>query len=257
MWDKTMRMSTSTDSCTRAEDLVTYLYNEATQMEAKDFEAHVRQCASCREELATFGDVREAMGEWRQQALGSIATPAFEANAAKVFVSDVAPERRRSGLAALREFFALSPLWMRAATAVVAVAFCALAAIAVAYFVRQPQTLIVEKPVKTGYSKEEVEAQIAAALKRQNELQVKEKAALPSPEQVELAGNERPKAQSQSNRHTSVSSQVASNNRKQPTAPRTRVRPSVELASTDYLPFTASSDDKPLPTLTDLVDDAN
>lgn len=252
-----MTMSTSTNSCARAEDLVTYLYNEATQDEAKDFEAHIRQCASCSTELAAFGDVREAIGEWRQQSLGSLAAPAFEANGARAFAPDVAPARRRSGLAALREFFALSPTWMRAATAVVAVAFCALAAIAVAYFVRQPQTVLVEKPVKTGYSKEEVEAQIAAALKKQNEVPVKEEAALPSPEHVELAGNERPKAQPQSNRHTSGSSQVANNSRKQPSAPRTRVRPSVELASTDYLPFTASTDDKPLPALTDLVDDAN
>jgi hypothetical protein len=256
MWDKTMRMSTSTNSCARAEDLVTYLYNEATQMEAKDFEAHVRQCASCRAELADFGGVREAVGQWRQHSLGALASPAFEANAAKVFAPDVAPARRRSGLAALREFFALSPTWMRAATAVIAVAFCALAAIAVAYFVRQPQTVIVEKPVKAGYSKEEVEAQIASALKRQNELQVKE-AALPSPEPVSVAGVDQRKAQPQSKRNTSSSSQVASNNRQQPSASRTRVRPSVELASTDYLPFTASSDDKPLPALTDLVDDAN
>jgi hypothetical protein len=250
-------MSTSTNSCARAEDLVTYLYNEATQDEAKDFEAHVRQCASCRTELAAFGDVREAMGEWRQQALGALASPAFEANAAKAFAPAITAARRRSGLAALREFFALSPVWMRAATAVVAVAFCALAAIAVAFFVRQPQTVVVEKPVKTGYSREEVEAQIAAALKRQNELQVKEKAALPSPEHVELAGNERPKAQPQIKHNTSGSSQVTNSNRRQPTAPRARVRPSVELASTDYLPFTASTDDKPLPALTDLVDDAN
>ena len=43
-------------------------------MEAKDFEAHVRQCASCSTELAAFSDVREAMGEWRQQALGFYGT---------------------------------------------------------------------------------------------------------------------------------------------------------------------------------------
>ena len=251
-----MKMSTSTNSCARAEDLVTYLYNEATRDEAKDFEGHVRQCATCRTELATFGDAREAMGEWRQQALGSLASPAFEANEARAFAPAVVPARRRSGLAALREFFALSPVWMRAATAVVAVAFCALAAIAVAYFVRQPQTVIVEKSVKSGYSQEEVEAKIAEAIKRQNDSQVNE-VAIPSPEQVSIVGTERRKAQPQINRNASGSSQTANNNRRQPAAPRTRVRPSVELASTDYLPFTASADDKPLPALTDLVDDAN
>jgi hypothetical protein len=250
-------MSTSTNSCARAEDLVAYLYNEATRDEANDFEEHVRQCASCRTELTTFGDVREAIGDWRQQALGSLAAPAFEANAAQAFAPVVAPARRRSGLAALREFFALSPLWMRAATAVVAVTFCALAAIAVAYFVRQPQTMIVEKTVKTGYSEEEVKAKIAAAIERQKESQVKE-VALPSPEPASVAGIERRRAQPQINRNTSGSSQTANNNRRQPAASRARVRPSTELASsTDYLPFTASAEDKPLPALTDLVDDAN
>ncbi|HEX8920755.1 MAG TPA: zf-HC2 domain-containing protein [Pyrinomonadaceae bacterium] len=249
-------MSTSTNSCARAEDLVTYLYNEATQDEAKEFETHVEQCASCRLELVTFGDVREAMDEWRQQALGSLASPAFEANAARALAPAMTSTRKRSGLAALREFFALSPMWMRAATAVVAVAFCALAAIAVAYFVRQPQTVIVEKHIKSGYSDEEVKAKIDEAIKRQNELQVKE-VAISSPEQIGVVGIGRRAAQPQIKRSASGISQASNNVRRQPTLPRTRVQPSEELASTDYLPFTASDDDKPLPTLTDLVNDAN
>ena len=70
-WDKIMPETTSTNLCARAEDLVAYLYNEATRDEAKDFEAHLHHCASCRTELAAFGGVREALGEWRMQALGS------------------------------------------------------------------------------------------------------------------------------------------------------------------------------------------
>ena len=109
-----MKESTSTNLCARAEDMVTYLYNESTPAEVKDFEKHVQHCSSCRSELATFGDVREAMGEWRQQALGSLTSPAIEAEAARHFAPVVAPTRRRSALAALREFFTLSPSWMRA-----------------------------------------------------------------------------------------------------------------------------------------------
>jgi hypothetical protein len=252
-----MKDSTSTNLCARAEDMVTYLYGEATRDEAKDFEKHMKLCSSCRSELATFGDVREAMGEWRQQALGSLTSPAVEADEARRFVPLAASTRKRSALAALREFFTLSPTWMRAATAVAALLFCALAAIAVAYFVRQPQTVVVQTPGQPGYSEKEVEAKIADAIRKQNESRVKD-APVPSPEKVTVANNEQPKSQQQIKRNASVAPQLAKSNRRQQVVPRTANRPSkMELASTDFLPFTAPRDEEKLPSLTDLVDDDN
>jgi hypothetical protein len=253
-WDKTMKGSASTNLCARADDLVAYLYNEVTDTEARDFETHMQHCASCRTELAAFGNVREAIGDWRQQALGSLAAPAMEDNVSQVSALATSPTRRRSALAALREFFTLSPAWMRAATAVAALMFCALAAIAVAYFVQQPQTVIVEKPAKSGYSHEEVEKRIAEALKKQNESQ-KKAVPVTSPESV--ADNRETKAQPQSKRSSSGATQVANNKRMQQPAPRNRVRPSIEPDSADYLPFTASVDEEKLPSLTDLVNDDN
>ena len=252
-----MKVSTSTNLCARNEEMVTYLYGEATRDEARDFEQHLQNCASCRSELATFGEVREAMGEWRQQALGSFTSTAIEADAARHFTQTVVPAQRRSALAALREFFALSPKWMRAATAVAAIAFCALAAIAVAYFTRKPQTVIVENTIKSGYSDQEVEAKIAEAIKKQNESRVKD-APAPSPESVEVASNEQPKDPVQIKRNTSDAPRIASNNRKQQVVPRTLARSSKnELVSTDFLPFTAPGDEENLPSLTDLVDEDN
>lgn len=249
-----MKGSASTNPCARAEDLVAYLYNEATSTEARDFENHTQHCASCRTELAAFGNVREAIGEWRQHALGSLAAPALESNAAQVSAFAVSTARRRSALAALREFFTLSPAWMRAATAVAALMFCALAAIAVAYFVQRPQTVIVEKPTTSGYSDEEVEKRIAEALKKQNQSQSKD-APVTSPENV--ADNRGTKALPQNKRNASGTTQVANNKRRQQYVPRNRVRPSIEPDSTDYLPFTASVDEEKLPSLTDLVNDDN
>jgi hypothetical protein len=253
-----MRDSTSTNLCARAEDMVTYLYNESTPAEAKDFEKHIKLCSSCRSELATFGDVREAMGEWRQQALGSLTSPAVEADAARHFAPVVTPTRRRSAPAALREFFTLSPSWMRAATAVAALVFCALAAIAVAYFVQQPQTVVVQTPGKPGYSDKEVEAKIADALRKQNEAKLKD-APVPSPEKVAVASNEQPKRQPQIKRNASGASQLTKNNRRQPiVTPLTVNRSSkTELASTDFLPFTAPGDEEKLPSLADLIDEDN
>jgi anti-sigma factor RsiW len=243
-----MKDSTSTNSCARELDLVTYLYGEATRDEARAFEKHLPQCSSCRTELMTFGDVREAMGEWRQQALGSLAPAAVEAPA----VVNRAPVRGRSALGALREFFTLSPVWLRAATGVAALLFCALAVIAVAYFVQQPRTQIVEKTVNAGYTQQEVEAQIAAALRQQNESRLKDR-----PEQVTVTSNEQPGVQIPTRRQASVPPQLVKNNRRQQVAPRAIVARAskMELASTDFLPFTAQRDEEKLPSLTDLVDD--
>ncbi len=252
-----MKVSNNTISCARAEEMVTYLYGEATRDEARDFEKHMQNCSSCALELAAFGNVREAVGEWRQQSLGSLTSPAFEANAARHFAPAVTHARSPSALTALREFFTLSPAWMRAATAVAAVMFCALAAIAVAYFVQKPQTEVVQTPGKAGYSEKEVEEKIAEALRKQYELQVKD-APVAFPESVKITDNEQRLVKPKIKRNASSTPQLANNNRKQQIVPRTVPSSSkMELASTDFLPFTAQGDEEKLPSLADLVDEDN
>jgi hypothetical protein len=108
----------------------------------------------------------------------------------------------------------------------------------------------------SGYSQQEVETQIAEAIRKHDESQVKDEIAT-SPENVPVAGINERQAQPSIERKASGGAQLANNNRRQPIATRKRVQPSVELASTDYLPFTASTTDDELPALTDLVDDAN
>src|SRR5260370_42287678 len=57
--------------CHRAEDLVTYLYDEANEAEARDFANHAEACDACRAELAVFKQVHESISLWRNEALGS------------------------------------------------------------------------------------------------------------------------------------------------------------------------------------------
>lgn len=250
-----MKASTNTGPCARAEDLVGYLYGEATPNEAKDFEQHMLHCAPCSADLKAFGNVREAVGDWREQALGHLASTTFEAKAPQALAPTL--PRRRSALAALREFFTLSPAWMRATTAVAAVLFCALAFIAVAYFVQQPRTVVVEKTVKSGYTDEEVKRMVADALKREKESQASV-APVPSPEIARSANTEQPEARPQVERNTYGVSQAANTTRRRRQAVRRSADgASTELASTEYLPFTASGDDEKLPSLADLVGDAD
>ncbi len=125
--------------CHRAEDLVTYLYGEATAEEARDFAGHMQQCDACRAEFNVFNQVHESIVTWRNEALGPIASPA----PAREDISVVSPAivqhgRRLPAFAALREFFSVSPLWLRGATAFAALLLCALLVFAVTRMSRQP-----------------------------------------------------------------------------------------------------------------------
>jgi hypothetical protein len=104
-------------SCGRADDLLSVLYGEASEHEQRDFDVHLKQCAGCRAEFAAFAQVRTSIGEWRDEALSG-------------FVASPAPVRK-SAIAALRQFFNLSPLWMKAAAGFAVLAFCVLMVFAV------------------------------------------------------------------------------------------------------------------------------
>src|SRR6266852_5565384 len=122
--------------CHRSEDLVTYLYNEASAAEAQDFAGHVETCEACRAEFAVFSQVHESILLWRNEALGSAFSPAPQAapvmaEAATDSRQFVRPERKLPALAALREFFSVSPLWLRGATALAALLLCVLAVLTI------------------------------------------------------------------------------------------------------------------------------
>ena len=102
--------------CHRAEDLVTFLYGAANPAEARDFADHTAECDACRAELAMFQGVHDSIVNWRNEALGMTAScaPVFIASE-NVPAAQPIPERL-SAVAALREFFTVSPLWLRGAT---------------------------------------------------------------------------------------------------------------------------------------------
>src|SRR5438105_908125 len=92
--------------CHRAEDLVTYLYGEATAEEARDFATHMQQCDACRVEFNLFNEVHESIVAWRSEVLGPapVREPEAALQPAVTSPTFVHHPRRLSGLAALREF---------------------------------------------------------------------------------------------------------------------------------------------------------
>ena len=127
-----MRTMNERPVCHRSEDLVTYLYNEASAAEARDFANHVETCEACRAEFAVFAQVHESILLWRNEALGSAFSPAPQAAPVLAEATTdsrqfVRHERKLPALAALREFFSVSPLWLRGATAFAVLLLCVLA----------------------------------------------------------------------------------------------------------------------------------
>lgn len=114
-------------NCGRENDLLDFLYGELNDVEVRTFQLHVNDCAVCSADLAAFKDVRESVVAWRNESIGSLVSPVRIADRTVTRVGHEKP----SALAALREFFNLSPLWMKGAVAFATVLFCVLAVLAV------------------------------------------------------------------------------------------------------------------------------
>jgi hypothetical protein len=137
-----MEMINERPICHRAEDLVTYLYGESTAEEARDFGTHLKQCDACRREFNLFNQVHESIVNWRSEVLGPMTVPSAVASSV---ADSVAPSRswqpesrRLSAFAALRQFFAVSPLWLQGAAALATVALCALVVFTAMRLSRKP-----------------------------------------------------------------------------------------------------------------------
>ena len=145
-------------TCERADDLVSVLYGEASEREQREFELHVKQCASCRAEFAAFAQVREAVGEWRDEALnGFVSSPG------------VATPPRKSAIAALRQFLNLSPLRMKGAIGFAVLLFCLLVVLAFGRLSSSSQNapqVAVQNP-QTGYTKQDLDRAVQDALEKQ------------------------------------------------------------------------------------------
>lgn len=62
-------------SCRFGETLIAVLYDEASEIEQRDFADHLNQCAACSSEVAAFGLTRAAITDWRNAEFASLVTP--------------------------------------------------------------------------------------------------------------------------------------------------------------------------------------
>ena len=151
--------------CERADELIAVLYGEASDRERREFEIHLRQCGNCRAEFGAFAQVRKSIRDWRDEALAGFVSVAPAAASAPATSNASA---RKSAIAAVRQFFDLSPLWMKGAVGFAAVAFCVLAVLAVMRLgAEQPQ--VAKGNPDAGYTKQDVERAVQEALAKERE----------------------------------------------------------------------------------------
>lgn len=182
-----MKEKDLSSTCERTDDLVSVLYGEAGERERRDFELHLKQCGNCRAEFAAFAQVRESIGEWRVEALSGF-----------VSAHPAVGQVRKSALAALRQFFDLSPLWLKGAVGFAAAIFCVLVALAVM------RSGPADEPVRMAngnpdavYTKQDLDSAVQEALAKQPPPAVAPEpenvVQLPTPKSANIAKSE-PKA---------------------------------------------------------------
>jgi hypothetical protein len=150
--------------CGRENDLIGFLYGELDQVETLSFQRHLNDCPTCTTELSGFGAIRESVVAWRDESLAGIG-----------FLNEVTESKsepaRRSALAAWREFFNLSPLWLKGAVAFATVLFFVFAGLAVARL-QKPESTAVVSPAATQSAQEfnaTVERRVQEELQRMTE----------------------------------------------------------------------------------------
>lgn len=151
--------------CGRENDLMGFLYDELEPAEKQDFGRHLQNCTGCSSQLASFTDIRETVIEWRNDSLGS-------SSGAQQGVTTF-EQRKPSALAAIREFFNLSPLWLKGSVAFASLLFCLFAVLVVTRFSEKPNIQPVTATVKeNNLSADEINARVEQRVK--DELQRRE-----------------------------------------------------------------------------------
>ncbi len=157
--------------CHRAEDLVTYLYNEANEAEARDFANHAERCDACGSELAVFTQVHESILLWRNEALGSAFSPTVPpvpaiTEARPTALQPVRHQSRLSALGALREFLSVSPIWLRGATAFATLLLCILAAVGISRLTQKSPPVARNQTETNIYNKQQFDVAVANEVQR-------------------------------------------------------------------------------------------
>ena len=161
-------------SCGRENDLVAFLYGELDDVEQKSFKSHMHACQLCQAQTSEFRSIRESVAAWRDESLG-------RAQVTSAPQLEPLNQRKTSGLAALRAFFDLSPLWMKGAVGLAAILFCIFTVLAVARFRPTPAPVANINAHSQGYSQKELNALVEERVREELARRTAEEPSVGSP----------------------------------------------------------------------------
>lgn len=169
--------------CGHADQLISFVYNEGSVEEINQFQDHLRTCSICQTEIRSLGGVRQLIADWKIEALSS-------AVESRVQIPASAP-RAKSAVAALREFFDLSPLWLKGVTALATVLFFLAIGLGLSRLGEEQPTIVKDERPGAIYTEDEMKQAIKKALDEQNAIHEKVIANLSEPQPVKPASPKR------------------------------------------------------------------
>lgn len=147
-------------NCGRGNDLIAFLYGEIDEPAARDFERHLMNCADCESELGAFKQIRSTAVAWRQETVGAATAHSVSASPAIGRAPDLG---KPSAMAAFRQFFDISPLWLKGSIAFASVLLCMVSALALAHLFENPKSVVAGN--EKQYTEKELQTKIEEALK--------------------------------------------------------------------------------------------
>lgn len=99
-------LSNNHNSCSFAEQIVEYIYDEIPAKDRTNFESHLINCLPCADEIAGFGLVRSTVSEWRKEEIFALDAPALQVPAIQTIESE-----KSSWFDEFRKLFSFTPAW--------------------------------------------------------------------------------------------------------------------------------------------------
>jgi hypothetical protein len=213
-------------NCGRENDLLDFLYGEMNDLESRTFQLHVDHCLACSAELAGLKDVRQSVVEWRNESLGGLFSPVINRSAEPRLT-----ERKPSALAALREFFNLSPLWMKGAVAFASLLFVMFAGLAIVSLRDKPPVATATNQASNANSEQQLKDRVAQL---QDELRRAKKSAEQPPVAPVIVKNgpDKTPIQRAAKRDTEVAANVSTQKLRRPLSKTEREQLAADLRLT-------------------------
>lgn len=104
-----MKNDKNQSNCEFAEQIVAYIYDEASAKEKENFEAHLLNCLTCADEIAGFGLVRSSINDWRKDEIFVLDAPMLEFPALRP--SFAVSAEKGSWFDDFKKLFDFSPVW--------------------------------------------------------------------------------------------------------------------------------------------------